>query len=66
MVEVTKTTVVTATLTLSQEEAEWLKGLMQNALIADHMPKVEDGATEKMREGFFTALNVGSLGGLNG
>ena len=49
-------TQVQTTLVLSEEEARWLKGLVQNPLWVDH-PDDENPKDKKIREAFWNALD---------
>lgn len=55
MVKATEKKTVEITLTLTAEEANWLKGLMQNPLYG-LSPKQEAEADKKIRMSFWNAL----------
>ena len=46
----------TITITLDQEEAEWLRGVMQNPLHDEH-PDEESARDREMRSRFFFAVD---------
>ncbi len=53
----TKQTVI-VTLTLNEDEARWLKGIMQNPLfVEDGNPEKENPVDRKYRQIFWDALN---------
>lgn len=56
MVQSTREQVVTITLKLNQQEANWLKGWMQNPLTPNHDPAEEDELDRAMRLSFWEAL----------
>lgn len=56
MVQATKEQVITITLKLNQQEANWLKGWMQNPLTPNHDPSEEDEYDRAMRLNFWNAL----------
>ena len=49
-------TQVQTTLVLNEEEARWLKGLVQNPLWVDH-PDDENPTEKRIRESFWNALD---------
>ena len=55
MKSTTKTITIT-TLELDQDEAAWLKSIMQNPLFAE-LPEDEDPRHQKMREKMWNAMN---------
>lgn len=58
IIEVIKT--VTVTLTMSEDEAIWLRGAIRNPIyhgILDPEDKVEDGKVKDIREGIYWALD---------
>ena len=48
---------VKVTLTLNQQEAEWLNAMMQNPLSTDSL-ELEDETNMKMRHAFFEATRL--------
>jgi len=53
--QVTQRHTVTVTLILTKEEADWLKGFVQNPQVPEHQESIEDS---KMREMFWRVLNL--------
>jgi hypothetical protein len=54
-------TTTKVTLSLTEEEARWLKSTMQNPLYGEH-PADESDENKEMRERFWVALNhIGDL-----
>jgi len=54
-------TEMTVTLELTQEEAEWLKGVVQNPIIHDLNLDREDPYSRIMRDIFWKALHEGGV-----
>lgn len=62
--KVQSTRIIEVNLTLTEEEAKWLKTLMQNPLVAQNFPGQEVPQDAEMRLRYWDALNSGLTMGI--